>query len=67
MPFRKDGVYVTPVLARFLCEQMVQIAAFLVWSEKGDGDFEARADHTLQAFADFCQREVIAQVSAQFG
>jgi hypothetical protein len=47
-------------LAGLLVEQMVQIAAFLMWSEKSDGDLAAVTGPALQAFADFDQGKVIA-------
>ena len=45
----------------------MQVAAFLMWSEEGDGHFAAGADLALQSFANFSQGEVRAEMRAKFG
>jgi hypothetical protein len=64
----RDGLLATNSSSTgFLIEQMVRVAAFLVRSYKGDGDFAAGKDHAFQAFADFSQREIIVEMHAEFG
>jgi hypothetical protein len=37
-----------------------------MWTEEGDGDFAARANLTFEAFADFCQGEIRAEMGSEF-
>jgi hypothetical protein len=54
-------------LARFLFKQVMQVSTFLMWTEEGDGDFAAGANLAFQAFADFSQGKVAAEMRSQSG
>jgi hypothetical protein len=52
------------LLHRFL-EQMVQVSSFLMRSEKSDRNFAAGANLAFEAFANFSQGKVAAQIRPQ--